>query len=83
MLFLLCIGLSILILLPITKKCEIRLKSGILGSISIGLVTGVILYFLVLNVTLSYLQLLLLEIALVFIAFIEILKEFHLKILIL
>lgn len=67
MIILFTVSLSLLILLPIAKKCEIGLKSAIIGSISIGFATAIILYVLVRNITLNSLQLFIIDVGLIFI----------------
>jgi len=64
-LFLLSIVLSLLIVLPISRKCEIRFGSGFLGGISIGVITAIVLYALSQNIKLSWLQVIMIEIALI------------------
>ena len=54
-----------MILVPIIIKCEIRLKSGILGILSIGFITAIVLYALVLNINFGYVQFILIEVALI------------------
>lgn len=65
MLFLLSIVLSLLIVLPISRKCEIRFKSGFLGGIAIGVITAIVLYALSQNIKLSWLRLIMIEIFLI------------------
>jgi phosphatidylserine decarboxylase len=66
MLILICLILSIIIILPLCIKCQIRLKSGILGSLWIAGISFIIVYVIDQYLTLAYFEIFILEAALIF-----------------
>ncbi len=66
MLLLFCLILSFLIIIPLCIKCQVRLKSGLLASLWIAGISSVILYVTDQNLVLTYFQIFILEIGLIF-----------------
>jgi len=66
MLILICLILSIIIILPLCIKCQIKLKSGILGGLWIGGISFIIVSVIDQYLSLTYFQIFMLDSALIF-----------------